>query len=172
MRHKRHKRGSDQVELNLAAMLDMAFQLLAFFILTFRPASVEVELRMNMPNQTALAIMDANVDSEANAASTNSIPVVAAVPLFVEASAEGNVAELRLGQRTIFTGPATDAKLAATARELAAIVSLPGGLAKVQVNVSPHLRYEEFMKIIDVCTRQKLADGTPLKDVSYQILQK
>ena len=172
MRHRRRKRSSEQVELNLAAMLDMAFQLLAFFILTFRPASVEVELRMNMPNQSALAIMDAKTEPESNTTSMNSIPVIAAVPLFVEASTEGNVSEHRLGQRTIFTGPATEAKLAAVSRELKSIISLPGGLAKVQINVSPHLRYEEFMKIVDTCTRQKLADGKPLKDISYQILQK
>ena len=34
---KKHK-SNDEVELNLAAMLDMAFQLLTFFILTFKPA--------------------------------------------------------------------------------------------------------------------------------------
>ena len=40
-RHKRRKRNQGDVELNLAAMLDMAFQLLTFFILTFRPSPVE-----------------------------------------------------------------------------------------------------------------------------------
>jgi len=38
-RKKRHIEGD--VQLNMAAMLDMAFQLLAFFILTYRPAPVE-----------------------------------------------------------------------------------------------------------------------------------
>ena len=38
MRRKKKSRGKEEVELNLAAMLDMAFQLLAFFILTFRPS--------------------------------------------------------------------------------------------------------------------------------------
>ena len=36
MRRRRKKKGGhESVELNLAAMLDMAFQLLTFFILTF-----------------------------------------------------------------------------------------------------------------------------------------
>ena len=166
-RHRR--RSSDQVELNLAAMLDMAFQLLAFFILTFRPAVVEVELRMNLPNQTVLAIMDAPESVPSDAASS-STPVVAAIPIFVEASPGGQVSAVRLGQRPIFSGPTSDAKLGLLSRELGLIVSLPGGLMKVQINVSGRLGYEEFMKIVDVCLRQKLATGEPLRDVSYQIL--
>ena len=38
-RKKRHIEGD--VQLNMAAMLDMAFQLLAFFILTYQPGKVE-----------------------------------------------------------------------------------------------------------------------------------
>ena len=34
---RKKKRDQGEVELNLAAMLDMAFQLLCFFILTFKP---------------------------------------------------------------------------------------------------------------------------------------
>ena len=39
MRRRRGHHSQEEVELNLAAMLDMAFQLLTFFILTFRPAA-------------------------------------------------------------------------------------------------------------------------------------
>src|SRR6186713_3046719 len=49
MRRKRKRRQQGDVELNLAAMLDMAFQLLAFFILTFKPAPVEGEVLLRMP---------------------------------------------------------------------------------------------------------------------------
>jgi biopolymer transport protein ExbD len=41
MARGKKKRNQGEVELNLAAMLDMAFQLLTFFILTFKPAPVE-----------------------------------------------------------------------------------------------------------------------------------
>ena len=51
MSRKKRKRGLEEVELNLAAMLDMAFQLLTFFILTFKPAPVEgqITLRLRPP---------------------------------------------------------------------------------------------------------------------------
>ena len=50
MSRRRHRRkNSGAVKLNVTAMLDMAFQLLAFFILTFRPAPIEGHLSLNMP---------------------------------------------------------------------------------------------------------------------------
>ncbi len=58
MRRKRRGRKSDppaEVELNMAAMLDMAFQLLAFFILTFRPSPVESQISLRMPDKAATA---------------------------------------------------------------------------------------------------------------------
>ncbi|MFO1019164.1 MAG: biopolymer transporter ExbD [Planctomycetales bacterium] len=49
MRRRRRNRAQQEVELNLAAMLDMAFQLLAFFILTFRPSPIEGQIDMQLP---------------------------------------------------------------------------------------------------------------------------
>ena len=40
---KKH-RSTEDVTLNVTAMLDMAFQLLAFFILTFRPPPGEAQI--------------------------------------------------------------------------------------------------------------------------------
>ena len=45
---KRH-RSQEEVELNLAAMLDMAFQLLAFFILTFQAGPLEGQINLRLP---------------------------------------------------------------------------------------------------------------------------
>ena len=40
---------NETVELNVTAMLDMAFQLLAFFVLTFRSSPIEPGFMMHMP---------------------------------------------------------------------------------------------------------------------------
>jgi len=45
----RHRRSQEEVELNVTAMLDMAFQLLAFFILTFKPPPVEGSIALRLP---------------------------------------------------------------------------------------------------------------------------
>src|SRR5579871_6769400 len=54
-RKKRAKH--EEVELNLAAMLDMAFQLLTFFILTFKPMPVEGQISMRMPPPHPIATL-------------------------------------------------------------------------------------------------------------------
>ena len=46
LKYKKKPRSQGDVELNMAAMLDMAFQLLAFFILTFRPSAVESQVSL------------------------------------------------------------------------------------------------------------------------------
>ena len=50
-REKRRNICQAEVELNLAAMLDMAFQLLAFFIFTFKPAPTEGFIAMRCPRR-------------------------------------------------------------------------------------------------------------------------
>ena len=40
---------AEDVELNVTAMLDMAFQLLAFFVLTFRPGPFEPAVQLHLP---------------------------------------------------------------------------------------------------------------------------
>src|SRR5262245_10487276 len=55
---KRKPRSQSDVELNMAAMLDMAFQLLAFFILTFRPSPVESPMALRMPQPAPLPHAD------------------------------------------------------------------------------------------------------------------
>ncbi len=50
----RKMRSDEEVTLNLASMLDMAFQLLAFFILTFQPPAAESVILMRMPPPLAV----------------------------------------------------------------------------------------------------------------------
>ena len=62
MRKKRRRQGD--VELNLAAMLDMAFQLLTFFILTYHPAPSEGQFGMNLLPASPAIKMDAAARQE------------------------------------------------------------------------------------------------------------
>ena len=57
MRRKHYRRSQGDVELNLASMLDMAFQLLAFFILTFRPSPIEGQLMLRDEFLVAVGIL-------------------------------------------------------------------------------------------------------------------
>lgn len=51
--HKRKRAGTDFVEpdLPITPMLDMSFQLLAFFIMTFKPAPTEGQIMLTLPKE-------------------------------------------------------------------------------------------------------------------------
>src|SRR5262245_65567418 len=50
---RRHQQATDSVEpdLPITPMLDMSFQLLAFFILTFKPAPTEGQISLTLPKE-------------------------------------------------------------------------------------------------------------------------
>ena len=50
---RRHGQSTESVEpdLPITPMLDMSFQLLAFFILTFKPAPTEAQIAMELPKE-------------------------------------------------------------------------------------------------------------------------
>ena len=50
---RRRRQGTDFVEpdLPITPMLDMSFQLLAFFIMTFKPAPTEGQIAMTLPKE-------------------------------------------------------------------------------------------------------------------------
>lgn len=51
--HKRKRQATDHVEpdLPITPMLDMSFQLLAFFIMTFKPAPTEGQIALTLPKE-------------------------------------------------------------------------------------------------------------------------
>jgi biopolymer transport protein ExbD len=49
-KHKRVQAKPTSPDLPITPMLDMSFQLMAFFILTFKPAPTEVQLALMLPN--------------------------------------------------------------------------------------------------------------------------
>src|SRR5262245_9990717 len=110
MRRRRHRgRSKHEVELNLASMLDMAFQLLAFFILTFRPSPVEGELALNLPPPRAVA---GPVVAGQETEGTGPPPVDTSFMIGVRADGEGHVAGVQLDFGGMaFTGPANEANL-------------------------------------------------------------
>ena len=70
LRHKHKRQGTDFVEpdLPITPMLDMSFQLLAFFIMTFRPAPTEGQIALTLPKEegqnSAVSIPDVLNDKE------------------------------------------------------------------------------------------------------------
>jgi biopolymer transport protein ExbD len=70
LRHNRHRAATDHVQpdLPITPMLDMSFQLLAFFIMTFKPAPTEGQIALTLPKdegaQSAMSVPSVTDDNK------------------------------------------------------------------------------------------------------------
>jgi biopolymer transport protein ExbD len=158
---KRHSQGD--VELNLAAMLDMAFQLLTFFILTFRPAPVEGQISLRLPPPVGVI---ARAAPEAGQVVTND-PAIGLSTLTIGVFANpnsGRIETLQVGEAPVSSIVALNGKL----KDVFADAGNPFDQVIIQVNDA--CRYDELMKVVDICTQQKITqDGKkmPLSKLSF-----
>ena len=152
-RHRK-KRSKEDVTLNLAAMLDMAFQLLTFFILTFKPAPVEGQVSLRLPPPHAL---NAGGKQAAGDNDANHDPVKGDKTLVVTAlgNNRGELAGLALNETPV-------AGLGDLAAGLKKILADPDNtFDQVIVQVGSELHYDSLMKVVEICAAQTKADGTP-----------
>lgn len=148
------------VELNLAAMLDMAFQLLTFFILTFKPTPIEGQIDLHLPpaqsarmTQTPSRIIPANDE-------VDPLRELNLLPIRVVANGSGQIGELALGDGSVADLPQLDQRLK---------LALGDGhnrFDRVVIEASAGLQYQPLMQVMDICAHQKLADGKRLTSVS------
>ena len=168
MRRKRKKRTGKQEEvtLNLAAMLDMAFQLLAFFILTFRPAPSEGQINLNLPPARSILNEQAQPTNE-NDDPNGSAPAHT-LTITIASAGNGQVSSIQVGLAKLFDGPLSRERLTMLDRRLKDVFAIEGKpYDQVLLRIGKSLNYGELMRIIDVCTRQKMADGTPVNKISF-----
>jgi len=158
MSRRRKRRSQEEVELNLAAMLDMAFQLLTFFILTFRPPPVEGQINLRLPPPVGItrssgpaAGTDFNAKEEPKG--------MKSLVISAYSQRDGSLAQLAVDETSVGNLPALERKLQDVFQYT--------DYDQVIIYVGPDLRYDELMRVIDVCTRQKLRDGSRLSKLSF-----
>jgi biopolymer transport protein ExbD len=161
MARRRRRSGSDGVELNLAAMLDMAFQLLAFFILTFHPAPVEGQISLRMPPaQPVTPVRDA-VQAGNDAANANPVQGLNSLVISVVPNASGGIGTMAIGEAAVATLAGLNDRLKTILGDQASPFD------QVVIQVGSGLRYDALMSLVDICTRQTLPDGQKLSKLSF-----
>jgi biopolymer transport protein ExbD len=158
-RRKKKKHLQGEVELNLAAMLDMAFQLLAFFILTFKPAPTEGFIALRMPPPQATT-KPGGAASEPNPAG---MPMERLETLMVtiKSNAEGGIGTLQIEEG------APSGNLGEFEQQLNTLLGAPGSnFEQVILQVGSGLHYDSLVRILDICSRVKLASGEQLTKLS------
>jgi len=163
-RKKRHIEGD--VELNMAAMLDMAFQLLAFFILTYSPAKVEGCIAIRMPPPAPVTRPDSSSGGAQNPNDATALAGVVALQITVTSNKEGGISGIRVGEHR----PVTDLQdFEQKLRSIMKVSDIP--FDQVLLKVSPKLEYENVLKIIEICARNKLTSPDQQTKVSIVELQ-
>ncbi len=163
-RTRRKARVAEEVELNMAAMLDMAFQLLAFFILTFQPSGVETQISMRMPK--VASVTQGSVLEEL----TPEEDFELAYPLVVNVNGGDNgISEVIVGSEKV-SGFNSDTMLQSVGDVVSRMLQ-KGTIDQIQIQVSEELRYESLIQLIDVCTKQRLPSGEPMSNISINTIK-
>lgn len=162
MSHKRKKRkGSENVELNLAAMLDMAFQLLAFFILTFKPSPIEGQINLKLPPPKPVAGVKSGEVAGNNDNNSNPVQSFNSLIISVFSTPGGKISTMAVGEGNVAGVSALDGRLKAV------LSDANSPFDQVIIQVASRLRYAELMRVVDVCTKQTLPTGEKLTKLSF-----
>jgi biopolymer transport protein ExbD len=159
-RRKSKRRTDEDVELNLAAMLDMAFQLLTFFILTFKPAPIEGQVSLRLPPPQAIATKDPNA-AKAGADESNKAPPLGVNTLTISAFADNS------GRVSYAVGESQVGSIRALDAKLKTVFADTGNPFDQVIQATSNLLYEKLMEVVEVCAHQTLPDGKPLSKLSF-----
>lgn len=147
----RKKKKHEEVELQVTPMLDMAFQLLTFFILTYRSAPIEGQFAMNLLPAAPAVKMDAQAPPDSKAKNDDVPAPLRTMTTQLRANPDGTLGQVTLEEIEVQGMDQLRAKL----REiLDPAKELPFEQALIQAD--PNLKYEELMKVIDVFSSLKI----------------
>ena len=128
--------------MNLAAMLDMAFQLLMFFILTFSPTQIESQIFAQLP---ATGAVTQNMVAPPLAAGEITLTIVA--------SEAGSIQDVAVNDTIVRNLHELEQQLHRTVAGRG-----PCGLT---LQVDARLHYQELVSVVDTCLKTDgLADQT------------
>lgn len=131
-----------EVDVPIAPMLDLAFNLLAFFIMTFNPTPVEVQYTMNLLPGQPQAQPDEGPSDEASSSELPAALRTLTTNLF--ADTRGQLDRVTIGENEVQGMDQFRAQLQAILSDK----SLPFDQALIQAD--PDLQYGEIMQVIDI----------------------
>lgn len=162
-RRRRARKSFEGVELNFAAMLDMAFQLLAFFVLTFTPPDAEIQISMLMPAST---VSVTKPSQETPNESGNSLPQDDSLPVDVTcfATPEGLLQRIVVGGNQITSG--SEEEMLQALKGLMDNILDIGGISVISIKVHSDLRYELLIRVVDICTPKQSSQAGDVVKIS------
>jgi biopolymer transport protein ExbD len=163
------KRRSDEtvdVEINkvITPMLDMAFQIFAFFIVIYHPSQLEGQLLLSLPDaaqakaaKPAEAIPDKSLPGELELPAEVTVVVRTKRP---DGSQDGSITQVtvqeRLGTKDVISPDAGGKEVTNLDALRKYLQSIRSGLSNqndIKIEAESGLHYEYVMQIMDMCTR-------------------
>jgi biopolymer transport protein ExbD len=157
---RKFKKPQEDVEIPVTPMLDMAFQLLTFFILTYHPMPSEGQFVMNLMPAAPATDFRAQSEAETTAANPDIPAALRTLPTLLRAGEGGMLGRVTLGEIDV-------QGMNALKKELKTILEDPTlPFDQALIKVDPDLRYSELMQVIDVfaslkVTKISFAELTP-----------
>src|SRR5215212_12105506 len=143
MRKKRKRKLPEAGELNLAAMLDMAFQMLAFFILTFKPAPVEGEVLLRMPPPQPITGSGTKRAGEDTKLDMSQLKPLKTLTISVIPNEQGEIGSnsMQVGDVSVGTLDRMEDRMRTALNE--------GGFEQVIIQAGSNLQYDALMQVVD-----------------------
>jgi len=142
------RHGEEEIELQMTPMIDIVFQLLIFFIMTFKIVTPEGDFNIKMP----LAAPSEGLPDE------NQLPPI---KVRLRASSDGVLAAIQMGERTLQNFPALHLQI----REIVGDDHGPGSIAEsteVELDCDYQLHFEHVMDAITAISGY-VDDGLTIK---------
>jgi biopolymer transport protein ExbD len=143
-----------EVELPITPMLDMAFQLLMFFILTYRPSMLEGHMALSLPS-TGDAKAAAPADVEPKTSAPEDTPELPAEVTVLVRTQDGATSDGRISQVLVEERQGT--KEINNQEELRKYLQRQrGGLTNqtdIKVQADARLKYAAVMEVMDTCLK-------------------
>ena len=157
-------------------MLDMAFQLLAFFVLTFKPPPGEDQIYLKLPPPQPVAGMTGTQKAGADEnKDPKDVKTTKSVIVNLGDNGSGSITDVAVGIPSVSMKPVPFNELerelhgyfkAKDESESGGQKAAMGDYEQVVINASPTLRWDEVMKVIDLCTKFTTVKGDKLPEVS------
>lgn len=150
-RRREHSRGDEaRVEIPIPAMLDMTFQFLSFFILTFNPPSVaEGQMDLFLPAAGQAKAKSAE-QVDPFAFSSDQVDPPTDVTIVIE-SIDGSISKLRIDEKEKST-PVADLRELRTALSTLHAEIGPGN---IKLRADGPLKYGYVIQVMDACLASK-----------------
>jgi biopolymer transport protein ExbD len=136
----RHTGREEKIELQMTPMIDIVFQLLIFFIMSFKIVLPEGDFNIRMPS-AATNVMQPPVETPT-------------LRLRIRANPDGTLAAVELGDLSFGAGPGAFEGLRQHIRGLVGDAAGPGTAAdqEVEIDVDEQLHYRYVMRAITAIT--------------------